>query len=161
MRDLTMLPDLELALVQTTLAWHDCAANHAHFETLLEQAKGADLIVLPEMFTTGFSMDSAALAEPEQGPTHAWLREQARRLDAVITGSLIVEAADGSHRNRLLWARPDGEVLHYDKRHLFRMAGEQALHAGRDPGAVRAQGLAGAPADLLRPALPGVEPRPP
>ncbi|CAM5522551.1 Amidohydrolase OS=Stutzerimonas stutzeri OX=316 GN=CXK95_00205 PE=4 SV=1 [Stutzerimonas stutzeri] len=51
-------------------------------------------------------MEAAALAEPEEGPSYAWLREQAIRLDAVVTGSLIVEAADGSHRNRLLWARP-------------------------------------------------------
>jgi len=131
MRDLTALPDLQLALIQTTLAWHDPAANRAHFEGLLEQARGADLIVLPEMFTTGFSMESARLAEPENGPTSLWLRQQALKLDAVITGSLIIQAADGSHRNRLLWARPDGELLHYDKRHLFRMAGE---HQHYSPG---------------------------
>ncbi|MEK1940437.1 MAG: amidohydrolase [Pseudomonas sp.] len=130
-RDITGLPDLKLALVQTTLAWHDPAANFAHFERLLEQARGADLIVLPEMFTTGFSMESELLAEPEEGATYAWLRQQAKRLDAVITGSVIIQAVDGSHRNRLLWARADGEVLHYDKRHLFRMAGE---HKHYSPG---------------------------
>ncbi|SDH61305.1 amidohydrolase [Pseudomonas panipatensis] len=124
MRDLSQLPDLKLALVQTTLAWHDAPANRAHFAGLLEQARGADLVILPEMFTTGFSMDSAALAEGEEGETHAWLREQSARLDAVVCGSLIVRAADGSYRNRLLWARPDGGMAHYDKRHLFRMAGE-------------------------------------
>ncbi|HEX5843615.1 MAG TPA: nitrilase-related carbon-nitrogen hydrolase, partial [Pseudomonas sp.] len=124
MRDLSLLPDLELALIQTTLAWQDPAANRAHFEPLLQQALGADLIVLPEMFSTGFAMDSAALAEPENGPTSQWLREQAQALQAVITGSLIIQAADGSYRNRLLWARPDGSLAHYDKRHLFRMAGE-------------------------------------
>ncbi len=129
MRDLTNLPDLELALIQTELAWQDPAANRAHFETLLEQAHGADLIALPEMFSTGFSMDSAALAEPEKGPTSLWLSEQAKRIDAVVTGSLIVQAADGSYRNRLLWARPDGSVAHYDKRHLFRMAGEHKHYA--------------------------------
>ena len=124
MRDLSALPDLNIALIQTTLAWHDRQANLEHFELLLEQAKGADLIVLPEMFTTGFSMDSATLAEPPSGPTHHWLQAQAKKHNAVITGSVIIQAADGSHRNRLLWARPDGEVWHYDKRHLFRMAGE-------------------------------------
>jgi omega-amidase len=116
--------DLELALIQTTLAWHDPATNRSHFEPLLEQARGADLVILPEMFSTGFSMDSAALAEPEQGPTTQWLREQAQRIGAVISGSLIIQAADGSYRNRMLWARPDGSLAHYDKRHLFRMAGE-------------------------------------
>ncbi len=134
MRDLSTLPDLDIALVQTTLAWHDRRANLEHFEALLEQARGADLIILPEMFTTGFSMESEALAEPENGPTRQWLKAQAAKLDAVITGSVIIQAADGSHRNRLLWARPDGEVLHYDKRHLFRMAGE---HNHYTPGSDR------------------------
>ncbi len=131
MRDLTVLPDLDIALVQSSLVWHDAQANREHFAALLESAAGADLVVLPEMFTTGFSMASAEQAEPELGPTHAWLLEQARRLGAVVTGSLIVQLADGSHRNRLLWARPDGEMLHYDKRHLFRMAGE---HEHYSPG---------------------------
>ncbi|HEY1026440.1 MAG TPA: amidohydrolase [Pseudomonas sp.] len=117
-------PDLELALIQTTLAWHDPAANREHFQSLLEQARGADLIILPEMFSTGFSMESAELAELEDGPSSVWLREQAQRIGAVICGSLIIQADDGSYRNRLLWARPDGSLAHYDKRHLFRMAGE-------------------------------------
>jgi predicted amidohydrolase len=124
MRDLSELPNLNIALVQTTLVWQNREANYEHFELLLDQARGADLIILPEMFTTGFSMQSETLSEPENGPTAKWMLAQAKRLDAVVTGSLIVQAADGSHRNRLLWARPDGELLHYDKRHLFRMAGE-------------------------------------
>ena len=125
--------DLTLALIQTELAWQDPAANRSRFADLLEQARGADLVVLPEMFSTGFSMDSAALAEPEDGPTTRWLLEQAARLDAVITGSLIIQAADGRYRNRLLWARPDGSLAHYDKRHLFRMAGEhQHYTAGEE-----------------------------
>jgi len=124
MRNVSALPDLNVALVQTTLVWQNRSANLTHFEELLEQARGADLIVLPEMFTTGFSMDSAALCEPENGPASKWLKAQAQALGAVVTGSVIIQAADGSHRNRLLWARPDGELLHYDKRHLFRMAGE-------------------------------------
>ncbi|MGO1271667.1 MAG: nitrilase-related carbon-nitrogen hydrolase, partial [Pseudomonas helleri] len=99
MRDLSGLPDLTLALVQTTLAWHDRQANFEHFEELLEQARGADLVVLPEMFTTGFSMESETLAEPEGGPATKWLRAQAAKLNAVVTGSVIVQAADGSHRN--------------------------------------------------------------
>lgn len=127
MRDLTTLCDLKLALIQTHLVWQDAAQNRTRFEQLLEQARGADLIVLPEMFTTGFSMDSAALAEPTDGPSTSWLREQAQKLGAVVTGTLIIQVADGSYRNRLLWARPDGSLAHYDKRHLFRMAGEH-LH---------------------------------
>jgi len=131
MRDLSALPNLKIALVQTTLAWHDREANYAHFEVLLDQAGDADLVILPEMFTTGFSMESQRLAEPENGPTFKWIKAQAKRINAVVTGSVIIQAADGSHRNRLLWARPDGEILHYDKRHLFRMAGE---HKHYTPG---------------------------
>ncbi|WP_095067082.1 amidohydrolase [Pseudomonas sp. Irchel 3A18] len=131
MRDLSQLSDLKLALIQTTLVWHDRQANLDHFGALLEQVKDVDLVVLPEMFTTGFSMDSETLAEPEGGPTSDWLLEQARRLQAVITGSVIIRDAEGNHRNRLLWARPDGELLYYDKRHLFRMAGE---HEHYSPG---------------------------
>jgi len=124
MPDINRANDLKLALVQTTLAWHDRGANLAHFERLLEQARGADLVVLPEMFTTGFSMDSQALAEPENGPASKWLKAQAQRLDAVVTGSVIVQDSAGLYRNRLLWACPNGGVLYYDKRHLFRMANE-------------------------------------
>ena len=132
MRDLNLLPDLELALIQSELDWHDPVANRSRFAPLLEQARGADLVILPEMFSTGFSMHSAELAEPEEGPTTAWLREQAMALGAVVTGSLIIQAADGSYRNRLLWARPDGTLAHYDKRHLFRMAGEHKHYAAGD-----------------------------
>ncbi len=129
MRDLTPGQDLRLALLQSELVWHDPAANRAHFEQLLARVGETDLVILPEMFTTGFSMESAALAEPADGPTAVWLREQARRIGAVVTGSLIVQDEDGRHRNRLLWATPEGELLHYDKRHLFRMAGEHEHYA--------------------------------
>ena len=84
------------------------------------------------MFTTGFSMESAALAEPVEGPTAAWMSEQAQRLGAVVTGSLIVRDAAGQHRNRLLWATPDGRLQHYDKRHLFRMAVAAVNRIGSD-----------------------------
>lgn len=129
MRDLTALPDLKLALVQTAPVWQDPAANHAHFGRLLEQAADADLVILPEMFSTGFSMDAAALAEEADGPSRAWLLAQAARLGAVVVGSVITHATDGSYRNRLYWARPDGSCAHYDKRHLFRMAGEHEHYA--------------------------------
>ncbi|TBU94431.1 amidohydrolase [Phytopseudomonas dryadis] len=128
--------NLQLALIQSDLAWHDPAANRAHFQAQLAQAAGADLVILPEMFSTGFSMQSADLAEPEDGPTSRWLSEQAQRVGAVITGSLIIQAADGSYRNRLLWARPDGSMGHYDKRHLFRMAGEHQHYAAGDAQAL-------------------------
>lgn len=128
MRDLSTLNDLKLALIQTHLHWQNPEANREHLAGLLAKAYGAELIVLPEMFTTGFTMDSAAHAEMVNGPTSLWLREQAQALNAVITGSLIIQVADGSYRNRLLWVRPDGSYSHYDKRHLFRMAGEHQYY---------------------------------
>lgn len=120
--------DLNVALVQQPLAWQDAAANRARFTELLAPLAGrTDLVVLPEMFTTGFSMQAAELAETMDGPTVQWLRATAARLGAVVTGSLIVD--DDGHRNRLLWARPDGTLAAYDKRHLFRMAREHEHYA--------------------------------
>lgn len=124
MCDLSTLPDLRLALLQGPLAWHAVPANLDYFGALLASLEAVDLVLLPEMFNTGFSMDSATQAEPEMGPTTQWLLEQAQRLNAVVCGSLIVKVAEGDYRNRLIWARPDGSLAHYDKRHLFRMAGE-------------------------------------
>ncbi len=126
--------DLTVTLVQADLHWHDPAANRAMFDELLGAlAAPTDLVVLPEMFTTGFSMDAAGQAETMQGPTVAWLRATAARLGAVVTGSVIVRAGDAFH-NRLLWARPDGTLAHYDKRHLFTFADEHRTYtAGQGP----------------------------
>jgi len=124
-----MTSHLRVTLVQTELAWQAPATNRralaAHFRGLIGHT---DLIVLPEMFSTGFSMDAEGLAETMDGPTVGWLREEAAATGCVITGSLIVR--DGEHcYNRLVWARPDGTLEHYDKRHLFRMANEQRHYA--------------------------------
>jgi predicted amidohydrolase len=132
--------DLNVALVQQPLAWQDADANRARFAELLAPLAGrTDLVVLPEMFTTGFSMGAAELAEDMGGPTVEWLRATAARLGAVVTGSLIV--ADDGYRNRLLWARPDGTLAAYDKRHLFRMAREHEHYAaGQDRVVVELHG---------------------
>lgn len=116
--------DLRTTIVQSTLHWEDAEANRAHFTKVLAPLRGTtDLVVLPEMFTTGFSMRSAELAETMDGPTVHWMREQAQALDAALYGSVIIQA-DGRYLNRGLFVRPDGEVTHYDKRHLFRFANE-------------------------------------
>jgi predicted amidohydrolase len=120
-----MAMTLRVTLVQAGLHWQDPAANRAAFDARLGAlgAGATDLVVLPEMFTTGFSMDSASLAEPAAGPTVAWLRGWARRLDAAVMGSVMTR--DGERCvNRLWFATPDGALQQYDKRHLFRMAGE-------------------------------------
>lgn len=121
---------LRVSLVQASPHWHDPEANRAHFATQLAGLAGrTDLVVLPEMFTTGFTMDAQQLAEPADGPTVAWLRTQAGRLDAAVAGSLIVRDDDGQYHNRLLFAEPAGGLHGYDKRHLFRMGGEHRAFA--------------------------------
>ena len=121
--------DLTVTLVQADLHWHEPAANRAQFDALLGALPApTDLIVLPEMFTTGFSMAAANLAETMQGPTVAWLRATAAHHGAVVTGSVIIRDGDAFH-NRLLCVRPDGTLAYYDKRHLFTFAGEHHTYA--------------------------------
>lgn len=125
--------DLTVTLIQTELQWESPADNRAHFEQLIRaQAALGDVVVLPEMFTTGFSMNALANAEPAGGATYRWLQALASELDVAITGSVAIECG-GVVYNRLLFATPDG-VRHYDKRHLFRMAGEHKRYA---PGSDR------------------------
>jgi predicted amidohydrolase len=120
---------LRVTLVQSEIAWEAPAANrHRLAEHFRGLAGHTDLIVLPEMFSTGFSMDAGALAESMNGPTVGWMREEAAAMGCVITGSLVV-SDQGRHFNRLVWARPDGSLTHYDKRHLFRMADEHTHYA--------------------------------
>ncbi|HPF27413.1 MAG TPA: amidohydrolase [Steroidobacteraceae bacterium] len=115
---------MRLALLQQALAWEDREANYRVFETMLAPLRQqVDLVVLPEMFTTGFTMQPERLAEPAAAMTIRWLQTQARALDAAVTGSVVVADA-GKFFNRLLWVTPDGAVSSYDKRHLFRMARE-------------------------------------
>ena len=128
------MSDLIVSFVQTKLHWQDAPANRATLDIALAQLTGpTDLIVLPEMFTTGFSMAAEELAEPMDGPTVAWLRAHAAAHNAVITGSVIIEKS-GAYYNRLLWMRPDGSLSHYDKRHLFTLADEQHTYT---PGQTR------------------------
>ncbi len=122
--------DLNIALVQTSLHWHDPGANRGHFSEKITTIKGADLIILPEMFTTGFTMDSATQAEPDGGITLRWMQDLANQQQAVIAGSVSTKT-DTACVNRLYWVRPDGSFTHYDKRHLFAMAGE---HHAYTPG---------------------------
>ncbi len=126
------MQDLKVTLVQADLVWQDPAANRERFGNLIEGlACKSDLVVLPEMFTTGFSMQPEQMAEPAEGPTLNWLREQAARVQSVITGSVAVNEG-GRFYNRLYWVNPDGSYRHYDKRHLFRMGHEHEHYA---PGA--------------------------
>lgn len=126
------MTSLRVTLVQQPLVWQDAAANRARFAALLAPLAGStDLIVLPETFTTGFSMDVERLGEPAGGPSSRWLADLAAELDAAVTGSVITFDA-GRYYNRLLWAEPGAALRGYDKRHLFRMGRE---HQHFTPGA--------------------------
>ena len=116
---------MTVTLMQTELVWEDRDANLAHFNQLMAGIlESADLIILPEMFSTGFSMNTEALAEKENGATIQWLQQKAGEMQSVLTGSVIIEEG-GRYYNRLFWMRPDGTYDTYDKRHLFSMANEQ------------------------------------
>lgn len=113
-----------ISLAQQPLVWHDAAANRAHFGEVLRPLAGqTDLIILPEMFTSGFTMKPEKQAEAADGETRGWLLGQARTLDAAVGGSVAV-SDHGRFFNRFMLATPDGEVHQYDKRHLFRVGGE-------------------------------------
>ncbi len=117
------MQDLSITLVQTHLFWGDKDRNLEHFDALLKDVSGSDLIILPEMFNTGFMTQPAPVAETMDGPTLSWMREKAAALGITITGSLIIREED-QYFNRLIWMPPDGAFRIYNKRHLFRMAGE-------------------------------------
>jgi omega-amidase len=127
------MQDLRVSLVQGNTRWHDPAGNRQHYAELLAPLAGqTDLVILPETFTSGFSNDAIERAEGMDGPTVAWIVQQSAQLGAAVTGSAQLRTAEGVF-NRLLFATPDGSLLHYDKRHLFRYANEhQRYAAGRE-----------------------------
>lgn len=121
--------ELRVALVQTSLYWERPTANLAMLEEkIAAMDQPADLIVLPEMFTTGFTMKPEKVAEPMNLTTFKWMRQMAAQTGAVVTGSYVVNE-NGNYFNRLLWMQPDGEFDTYDKRHLFRMGKEHEHYA--------------------------------
>lgn len=131
---------LTLSLIQTSTVWHDAAANRRRFEGWLDQVPdAAALVVLPEMFSTGFTMAAEAVAETMDGPTVTWLARQAADRGKTLCGSLVI-AAGGRRYNRFVWMPPDGRLRTYDKRHRFRMAGEHEHYAAGDARPILACG---------------------
>lgn len=115
---------LKITTLQTNLFWEDLTANLNQLEAKLNALVGlSDIIILPEMFTTGFSMNPEKLAETPDGKTLAWLKQQAKKTAAVITGSYIVKEKN-HYYNRLVWMQPDGQFQTYDKKHLFSLSEE-------------------------------------
>ncbi len=124
-----MKTDLKITLVQSVLAWEAPLENLVHLSKLVDKIRkgSTHLILLPEMFTTGFSMNAPKLAEPMNGKAVEWMIETAVKKNAVLCGSLIIKEK-GKYFNRLLWAQPDGKIVHYDKRHLFTIAKENKVY---------------------------------
>lgn len=124
---------LRVSLVQADILWENIESNLSRFSRMLDELVGqTDLIVLPEMFATGFSMDSAQIAQPMNGRIGQWLLSEAERCQcAIAAGAAMAEMRDGSTKyfNRLLWTEPGGTQLYYDKRHLFAMAGENQYYS--------------------------------
>lgn len=115
---------LSITLIQAALHWEDPEANRRMFQQKIESVSHKmELVVLPEAFNTGFSMRPEQIAETMDGPTMAWMRELAHRKKIILTGSVFIREND-QYFNRLLWVLPNGQVGHYDKRHLFAYAGE-------------------------------------
>lgn len=119
------MEDLKVTIVQSTLHWENVDANLAMFSNKLKDIVPAstDLIVLPEMFSTGFTMSANKVAEDMNGKAVEWLKKTTAEKKCVITGSLVIKE-ENKYYNRLVWMKPDGTHETYDKRHLFRMGEE-------------------------------------
>jgi omega-amidase len=123
--------NLNITPIQCELAWEQPEDNRAQLQAIFETLTNpTDLIILPEMFTTGFSMNALGNAEQPEGPTQHWMQEMAEKYNCALTGSIAVKTGE-SVFNRMLFVTPD-TVAHYDKRHLFRMAGEHKRYASGD-----------------------------
>ena len=119
---------MKVALIQSSLFWENPTANRNYFVEIINAiTEKIDLIVLPEMFTTGFSMNPNSIAETMQGETIQWLKSLAKAKNGAITGSLIIKENNNFY-NRLVFVFPSGEIQFYDKRHLFSLAGEDKVY---------------------------------
>ena len=119
---------LRITLLQSTLLWEAPTANREQFAERLTHLDDTDVVLLPEMFTTGFSMNAATYAETaKDSPTLRWMQHQAERHQTTLAGSIMVQDK-GKYYNRLYWVQPDGVVIHYDKKHLFSMAKEHEVY---------------------------------
>lgn len=120
---------LTISAIQTHLHWEDKTANLNMFEEKIFSILGkTEIVILPEMFSTGFSMRPEALAEKMDGPTMTWMKKMAKAKSVILTGSLIIEES-GKYFNRLIWMLPDGSYGQYDKRHLFAYGGENIKYS--------------------------------
>lgn len=133
--------DLRITTIQTSLYWEDPNKNLSHFDEKLNLlTEATDIIILPEMFTTGFTMKPELLAEEHGGKGLQWMQQKAVQKQCVVTGSISVKE-NNRYYNRLYWVKPDGSFQYYDKRHLFRMGHEhEHYQAGTEPLIVDCKG---------------------
>lgn len=124
---------LTITIIQSHLQWENPIANRLNFSEKIQSiSENTDLVVLPEMFTTGFSMQATTLAEEPQGETLNWMISEAKKHTIAITGSIIVREEERFY-NRLYFVFPTGDFKHYDKRHTFTLAGEHLTYtAGKE-----------------------------
>jgi predicted amidohydrolase len=113
---------MNITTIQSNIIWEDKDSNLKNYQSKIDNIE-SDLIILPEMFTTGFTMNPKPHAETMDGKTVQWMKENAFKKDLAICGSIIIEE-EGKYFNRFIWVNPDGSIHHYDKRHLFSFAGE-------------------------------------
>lgn len=122
-----MAESLTISLVQSDTVWEDVSMNLERLSQNIEHLKDdTDMIILPELFSTGFTMNASALAESMSGRGVTWMLEAAKTKNCVVIGSLLIEE-DDKYYNRLIVAFPEGHTVHYDKRHLFSFAGEDKV----------------------------------
>lgn len=122
-----MSETLRISLVQANLVWEHPQANLDLLSKLLEDTTETDLIILPEMFSTGFTMQAQAVAEKPDGLSVNWMLEIARKKKAAVTGSLVIEEG-GAYYNRLFFITPEEKIYTYNKKHLFTLAGEHRIY---------------------------------
>lgn len=123
-----MQEQLKIGLIQSDLVWENPEQNRINFSKKIDNINDiVDIIILPEMFATGFAMNASKVAETMDGETVVWMQEQAVKINAVITGSLVIKEND-KYYNRLLFVEPSGYISTYDKRHTFTLVGEDKIY---------------------------------
>ncbi|WP_298556496.1 amidohydrolase [uncultured Algibacter sp.] len=123
-----MQEELKIALIQSDLVWENPTLNRVNFTKKIDTiSKGVDIIVLPEMFNTGFTMNASSVAETMGGATVSWMIESAKKTDTAIVGSIVI-SENNNFYNRLLFVAPSGQVIVYDKRHAFTLVGEDKIY---------------------------------
>lgn len=123
-----MKDDLKIALIQADLVWENPEQNRLNFSEKIKNIKeSVGIIILPEMFTSGFTMNADVVAETMDGTTISWMKDLAQKIQTAIVGSIVI-TEDGKYFNRLLFVEPSGKLSYYDKRHTFTLAGEHEVY---------------------------------